>query len=457
MSLRTNLTENQSAAAGILLISCYELGQQPLGLVAPAASLARAGFSADLMDIAVEAFDEVRVRRARLIGISVPMHTALRLGVALARRVRQVNPQAHICFYGIYAELNADMLVGELADTCLGAEFETDLVALAAQVVTRDHPTELDPAPLPAHRDGLPPPSQYAQVEVNGGLQTVGYVASTRGCKHKCRHCPLTPVYDGRFYAVPIDDVMADIAQLVDRGVEHVSFGDPDFLNGPTHALRITRRMRAAFPSVSFSYTAKIEHLLRHEPVVTELCDLGCLFVVSAVESFNDHTLRILDKGHSRADALAVFERCRHLGLTLRPSFVPFTPWDSLDDFNELLDIVAGEDLIDNVDPVQYAIRLLLPRGSTLLELPEMKRHLTDFDAERFTHEWQHPDPRMDALQNQVHGAVEQAVENGESASDAFLRVHALARSAAGLPATPPSIRQERGGQRPRMTEPWFC
>src|SRR5215470_9124597 len=92
----------------VLLISCYELGHQPLGVALPLAFLERAGFAPAVLDIAVEPFDPEKVARASLIAISVPMHTALRLGVRVAERVREIQPAARICFYGLYAALNAD-------------------------------------------------------------------------------------------------------------------------------------------------------------------------------------------------------------------------------------------------------------------------------------------------------------------------------------------------------------
>src|SRR6185295_14481285 len=83
-----------------------------------------------------------RLARARLVGISAPMHTAMAIGVRLAPRVRALNPGAHICFYGLYAALNRTLLTrapdgsGDgapaLADTVLGGEYEEQLVSLAA-------------------------------------------------------------------------------------------------------------------------------------------------------------------------------------------------------------------------------------------------------------------------------------------------------------------------------------
>src|SRR5512132_631882 len=114
----------------ILLVACYELGHQPLAVAWPAAFLERAGFRPALMDVSVEPLDAERLARARVIAISVPMHTALRLGLEVAARVRTVNPGAHICFFGLYATLNADYLFAHEADSVIGGEAETPLLAL---------------------------------------------------------------------------------------------------------------------------------------------------------------------------------------------------------------------------------------------------------------------------------------------------------------------------------------
>ena len=48
----------------------------------PAAHLlAHTGVAVECLDLAVEPWDPDKVRRADVVGISVPMHTALRLGV----------------------------------------------------------------------------------------------------------------------------------------------------------------------------------------------------------------------------------------------------------------------------------------------------------------------------------------------------------------------------------------
>jgi len=224
-------------------------------------------------------------------------------------------------------------------------------------------------------RAGLPPLREYAHVVLpEGGFLVAGYTEASRGCKHLCRHCPIVPVYGGLFRVVQRDVVLEDVRRQVEAGAEHISFGDPDFFNGPTHAMAIVEALHREFPRISYDVTIKIEHLLRHAEHLHKLRDTGCLFVTTAVESVDDTILARLDKGHTRADFLAVVVRFRRLGLVLQPTFVPFTPWTSLAGYRDLLSVVAEHELVENIAPIQLGIRLLIPAGSCLLELDEVRR-----------------------------------------------------------------------------------
>jgi radical SAM superfamily enzyme YgiQ (UPF0313 family) len=404
------------APGEVLLVACYELGHQPLAVAWPAAFLERAGFAPDLLDVSVQPFDAAKARRARLVAISVPMHTALRLGASVAARVRAVNPGAHVCFYGLYAGLNADYLLAHGGDSVIAGEVESALVGLAERLArgSTERVAGLAergaaagpvlarlPFPTPA-RAGLPPLAKYGHLEHEGRRVPAGYVEATRGCLHHCRHCPIPPVYGGRFFAVPVEVCMADVRQLVAAGARHVTFGDPDFLNGPGHALAVTRALHAEFPGVTFDFTAKVEHLLRHAGRLPEFAGRGCLFIVSAVESLSDTVLGHLAKGHTAADVRAALRAVRAAGIALRPTWVAFTPWTTLDDYLAILDFVEDEDLVDHVDPVQLSVRLLVPPGSLLLDHPAMQPHLTGLAEEAFHHRWRHRDPRLDRLQDVV-------------------------------------------------------
>jgi radical SAM superfamily enzyme YgiQ (UPF0313 family) len=451
----------------VLLLSCYELGHQPQGLASPLAFLERAGFAPGALDLAVEPFDEARVRRARFVGISVPMHTALRLGVAAARRVRRVNPGVHIALYGLYATLNADYLRDGVADSVVGGEYEEALVTLVASLERAERPApRMAPVlerlafPVPS-RTALPPLRTYTALIEGGGRRPAGYVEASRGCLHHCLHCPIPPVYGGRFFVVPPEVVLADIRGQVGAGATHITFGDPDFLNGPGHSLKIVRVMHAEFPTLTFDCTAKVEHLLRRRALLPELASLGCRFIVSAVESLSDTVLANLDKGHTRADVYAALGALREAGIALRPSLLPFTPWTTLHDYSELLDFVAAEGLVYHVDPVQYGIRLLVPPGSALLGRPAMRPFLgpplAPPDPAALTYTWTHPDPRMDELQHEVMVIVERGAREEEETPATFLQVCEAACRATGRPAAPSLPRLAPGPRPPRLSEPWFC
>ena len=458
-------------SGAILLVACYELGHQPLAVAWPAAFLERLGYRPATLDVSVEPFDAEAVKRARLVAISVPMHTALRLGVAVAEQVRAVNPGAHLCFFGLYATLNADYLLAHGADSVIGGEAEGPLAELVraqaageagpvrgvSRAGTRAGPYLAKlPFPVPS-RAGLPSLKKYAHLERDGGRELAGYVEASRGCRHHCRHCPIPPVYGGRFFVVPREVCLADIRQLVRAGATHVTFGDPDFLNGPGHALAVAQALHAEFPRLSFDLTAKIEHLLRHRRLLPELAALGCAFIVSAVESLSDAVLAHLDKGHTRADVHEAVGLVRAAGVALRPTWVPFTPWSTLDDYRDLLDFVECHELVDAIDPVQYSIRLLVPPGSLLREHGALTPHLGALTEGAFHYRWTHPDPRMDRLAGAVAALVAEAADQREDAAATFGRVRRMADELAGAPARPAPVLPPGRERPPRLTEPWFC
>ena len=453
MKTETPIPSAIRAPGAVLLISCYELGHRPMGLTRPLRALEAAGFTPDAIDIAIEPLDIEKVERARFIGISVPMHTALRLGTHLLERIRQLKQGTPyiICMYGLYATLNADYLLAHGVDFCIAGTDSTQLVALV-ESLAKEEPSEAQESDFLAE---LPPLEMYAQYEDEDEVRTVGYTETTHGCKHLCTHCPIPPVYNGKFFAVQRDTVLAEIGEQVVEGATHITFGDPDFLNGPTHGLRILRAMHETFPSLTFDFTTKIEHILKNREHFPEFAQLGCRFVVSAVEILNEQVLAILEKHHTRADVEEAIDIVHGAGIALRPTWVPFTPWTTLDDYLELLQFIDTHGLVYHVDPVQYAVRLLIPPGSYLLNRPETKALSLVLDEASFSYTWVHRDARMDELHKTVNALVESDARAGVDALKTFYRIWRLAADMQGQ--SPPTEKKEAHLPAPRLTEAWFC
>jgi radical SAM superfamily enzyme YgiQ (UPF0313 family) len=455
----------------ILLICTYELGRQPFGLASPAAWLRERAHEVTCLDLTRQTMDREAVASADLVGFYVPMHTATRLAASLVPGIRKLNPRAHLCFYGLYAPVNEEYLRALGVSTILGGEFEEGLAGLASRLAAgaaHSNGTMAQREPvislsrqkfLVPDRAGMPGPTEYARVVMpDGESRIAGSTEATRGCKHLCRHCPIVPVYNGAFRVVDREIVLEDIRQQVAAGARHITFGDPDFFNGPAHSISIVEAMHREFPELTYDVTIKIEHLRKHDALLSRLRDTGCLFVTSAVESVDDQMLEKFDKGHTRADFLAVVARFRELGLTLLPTFVPFTPWTTLEGYAESLDVLGEQGLTENVAPVQLAIRLLIPAGSRLLELPEVRAMVGPFDSAALVFPWRHQDPRVDALAREISQLAQRGDSLKLSRADIFAHIHRAAHAAIGE-RMPHGLKSAavKSVPVPHLDEPWYC
>jgi radical SAM superfamily enzyme YgiQ (UPF0313 family) len=448
------------------------MGRQPFGLASPAAWLRNRGHHVTPLDLSRQAIDEAVVRGAALISVYLPMHTATRLAAQLIPILRKVNPSAHLCCYGLYAPMNEEYLRTLGVSTILGGEFEEGLVRLAERLAQNGSGRNSSGVPqheplislarqkfIPPDRQGLAPLAKYAHVILPAGEHRVaGYTEASRGCKHLCRHCPIVPIYKGVFRVVDREVVLQDIRQQVESGAQHITFGDPDFFNGVGRAKALVEALHHEFPRLTYDVTVKIEHLLRHKSHLASLRDTGCLFVTSAVESVNDDVLRHLDKGHTSADFLEVNRIFRELGLVLQPTFVSFTPWTTLESYVELLRILRENDLVENVAPIQLAIRLLIPAGSRLLELEEVRRMVAPFDPSALAYPWRNPDPRVDMLCEEVQEIVAAAEKRKLPRRAIFESIWKAAHEAAGVQAEVAAqpVLVSRAAV-PYLNEPWYC
>ncbi len=463
-----------------LLVSTYDLGRQPTGLASPAASLRQAGVDVECVDVSRDSLDDSSIRAAGVVAFYLPMHTATRLAAPLIERVRAVNPDAGVIAYGLYAPLNEHWLRERGVSHVLGPEAEDLLVELVSAQIQKPETQIPNPKTqipkvrfLRPDRSTLPALDRYAALQMpDGTRRVVGNTDATRGCKHLCRHCPIVPVYRGVFRAVPLDVVMADVHAQIAAGARHITFGDPDFFNGPTHARRLVERFADECRGISYDVTIKVEHLLAHAELLPVLSRTGCLFVTSADESIDDVVLARLLKGHTRADFVRALGLCGAAGLTMVPTFVAFTPWTTPAGYADLLHEIEALELVEAVAPIQLAIRLLVTAQSALLDLPEIRNAVDPYDAGSLTWPWRHADPGVDALQKQVMQLV--VAMSGRPRSEIFGAIAALAGTrrvqrtgpalqgepgSVGLQGEPGSVGRVLpcGPAIPYLTEAWYC
>jgi radical SAM superfamily enzyme YgiQ (UPF0313 family) len=448
----------------ITLVNPYELGRQPFGLAEAAAWLEREGCTVVCCDLSLQRLDDCLAADTALVAIYLAMHTATRIAIEALPKIQRLAPAASLCVYGLYAPMNADLFRSRGVAAVLGGEYEPGLVSLVRRLRAGKAGEQTEPEISLARidfivpqRDRLPDLSRYAGLMLpDGGCRTVGFTETTRGCKYFCRHCPVVPVYEGKFRVIPVGVVLDDIRTQIGKGARHISFGDPDFFNGPGHALRVVRALHEEFPAVTYDATIKIEHIVKYPQELRALKDTGCLFVTSAVESVDDGILRELDKGHTRADFIAALAFMRAIGIDLSPTFVAFTPWTTLANYLELLREIVKLRLVESVAPVQLSIRLLIPAGSYLLHLESLTDIIEAFDPRLLGHPWRNPDPRVDQLQQDIQTWIAQAERDDLPRREIFHGVWERAHRLAGIPA-PPLDAACAGKPIPRLSENWYC
>ena len=442
----------------VLLVSTYELGHQPLHVAAPAAELARAGHAVTALDLAVEPWDPASLDGVEAVAVSVPMHTAMRLAVETGRRIKQERPDLPVAFYGLYAHVGSERTLGASADRLICGEYEDALVAwvdgLAGDAVSSSGIT-VDIGRrrfLPPDRSILPPLDRYAHLATAAGHELVGYVEASHGCRHRCAHCPIPAVYDGRYRITGAETVEADIDQLVEAGARHITFGDPDFLNAPAYSLGVIETAHRHHPEVTFDITVKVEHILAHRQVWERMAAANVSFVVSAVESLDPDILVRLDKGHTAADAAEAVRVLHEAGIDLHPTWLPFTPWTTPETVADIAEFLWAHDLGPVTDPVQLSIRLLVPDGSLVLGIDGIDAYLTGYDAAALGHTWRAGHPEVDDLQTRLAALAEQG-SNLPDQVEVLRQMTAVVCEAADrpLPEMPDSA------ARPRLSEPWFC
>ena len=449
----------------LVLINPYELGRQPFALAQASAWLKRAGFEVRCLDLALQKLEPALLAQADAVAIYLGMHTATRIAMEALPRIRQLAPQAQLAAFGLYAPMNADLLRASGVGAIFGGESEPDLVDWAnalrvgggariqQAVIVRHDKIEF----LPPDRSDLPQLVRYAHLVLpDGSTRVSGFVDSTRGCKHLCRHCPVVPVYEGKFRVVPLAIVLADIEQQIAAGARHISFGDHDFFNGPAHALKVVHALHARWPDITYDATIKIQHLIDHGVLLPALKRSNCLFIIAAVESVDDRVLGYLVKNHTRADFYRAVDLVRAAGIALAPTWVAFHPWTTLNAYLDLLKSLVELQLVQAVPPVQLSIRLLVPAGSKLLDIPGFSALIGDFDAKLLGYPWRNSDARVDALQAQIQHYVMQVEKMSTPRQEVFTTIWRMAHSALGQRA-PDLDGRELGVAIPHMSEPWYC
>jgi hopanoid C-3 methylase len=417
--------QNQNQVA---LISTYETGFQPLIVSTAAASLLQNRITPDVYDLYLDKSAKTGIQNHDFFGIGLTLFDSLQGGVAMAEEIREKNPDAHICFYGPYADLNKDRLL-RYGDSCILGDWETPIVRLVRAVLSGNGKDwtqvdrvyslanqsvkskfDRDYSVVPA-RHLLPPIHTYTNTFIENIVDkkmVVGNVETTRGCHHKCKFCS---VYATSHTKVKFTDpaiVMEDVDQLVKAGIEHITFVDAEFINNIKFSLDIVHRIHDKYPRLTYDFTTRIDHVVEHEAAIAEFKNTGCIAITTSIEFPGEEILTKLEKDITLGHILKGMKILKRNEIKVHTTFVTFNPWTDLEGLMNLSNFIKSNHLEDVIDPIQYETRLHLYKGSPLLKdetLSSLALHEQDFH-----YEWEHPDPQVE----EVFQRMVKPVEEGE-------------------------------------------
>tara|TARA_Y100001970_G_scaffold16755_1_gene18865 strand:- start:2289 stop:3725 length:1437 start_codon:yes stop_codon:yes gene_type:complete len=461
-----HLTKKKSKNLNIVAISLYDLGHQPLPLAAAAAIFKKHSCDFSLIDLSISNLNEDEITAADIILISVPMHTAARMALNILPTLKELNPDAHISAFGLYAIQLEDSLSENYLDSAFAGEFEPNLELLLQEYVkgNNSHVSSKTWEKLRTdfarqkffvpERKKLPNLNEYAKIQYRDNEKINGYIETSRGCAHICSHCPVTAVYQGKFRIIDQASILSDVDNLINQGAEHITFGDPDFFNAPKHSLKIASMIKTKYPFLTFDATIKVEHILEYEELIQTLDDLGFLYIISAFESTSDNVLKHLKKNHNLYDMYHVLEICKNANLFIKPTWIPFTPWMKYADYVRMLNFIIENDLVGLTPRIQYGIKLLIPKYSALFDSDSLSEFDMQYSSDLLNHEWSHKNSEVEMLFAEVSQLLQSSNEDAMSQVNFFQKLCNLVAA-----RTDESIINCQSFTGPSIgsTENWYC
>ena len=426
----------------ILLLSFYDLGKQPKIISELYKKLDNGSNQIDVVDYSIEE-KNLTLDNYDVLGIYASMHTASVLAEQYLRDRKLPNK---LFVFGLYANVFSEMF----SDFQSIHSFDSDELESLLQVQLNPNYSYKHTVP---DRTILPSITDYSHIVDGSNNLIAGSVETTYGCKHECTHCPVPIEFKGMFKTFGTEKIITDVTNQVEEGAKHISFNDPDFFNGPKHALKILQLLNEKHPSITYDSTIKVEHILKYPDYFQELKNLNMLFVISAFETTNDHVLNILQKNHSFNDLNKAVELSLENKIDIRPTWMPFSPWTEQNDLISIIKLIENYKLRETVDPIQLTIKLLVPKNSLILKRPEMKEYLLDYDPSSFSYAWKYKFPNIDNIQNELFTYVLQ--HESENEYTQYLGLVDILESHTNETL----LNSEKYSQRivPKLSETWFC
>lgn len=274
------------------------------------------------------------------------------------RPLKESKPSLTIAVAGCVAQQEGERLLrrSDLVDLVLGPDNIPELPALL-----RDQEGGAPPTVRTVF-DDVDPRFLVAKPRPGGRREVTAFVTVMKGCDERCTFC-IVPTTRGAERYRPADEIVGEIAQLVDGGVREVtllgqtvnSWFDPSEADAKPTSRRapsgsrfalLLRRIADEVPGLlRLRYTSPHPRHLT-EALIDAHAELAVLprHLHLPVQSGSDRLLRRMSRRYTRAEYLERTDRlkARAPGLTLSTDIIVGFPGETDEDFEETLSLVRA-------------------------------------------------------------------------------------------------------------------
>ena len=193
--------------------------------------------------------------------------------------------------------------------------------------------------------------SYYKEHEFDRTLSTpphYAYLKISEGCNRTCSYCSI-PLITGKYKSRPVEEIEAEVKNLVDEGVKEFQFIAQDLtyygldlykeMKLPELVERISDIKGVEWIRLHYAYPAHFPmDLLR----VMRERDNVCKYLDIALQHTSDRMLKIMRRNITKQQTIDLIERIREEvpGIYLRTTMMVGHPGETESDYEELLDFV---------------------------------------------------------------------------------------------------------------------
>jgi len=311
--------------------------------------------------------EQLLLHKPKIIGFSVYIWNVLEIKKTVAM-LKQVAPDITIILGGPEVSHNPDIPeVAELADYVLSGPGEDSVPTLCKQLLAGETPEQkfIEGKALPLDELKLPY-EYYSDDDIKNRLI---YVEASRGCPFKCEFC--LSALDKTSTAFPLENFLAEMDKLLQRGVRNFKFIDRTFnlkISTTVTILeffleRMTDDLYLHFELVPDNLPEKLKEVLQRFPSNSLQFEIG-------VQTFDPEIqTRISRKQNNEKSKANILWLRENTGAHLHTDLIFGLPGDTLENFGHSFDQLVA------LRPQEIQLGILKRlRGAPL------NRHNEDFD-----------------------------------------------------------------------------